>query len=167
MGFFTIETKQTKLLDGIKLKNMDEVLENVAMFDLIPPFSIYDDKQSEKTADFMIFAKEKKYKFVDKKEVLKLVPKELKDFLKKKFQKPININGCSIKFVHPDDIKSIQGFYELWENKMIAIGSIVNTKDVIVINISNPEFPILIATDVTSEYKVKDFVKSVSDLCRN
>lgn len=132
MSKYTIDTKATEFLSKAVLKNMDEVLENVAMFDLVSNFKVFDEKKEDKTSEFLEFAAKKGYKFVDKKQVLNYLPDGLKKYLKKKFKKPVLINNLPIKFVHPDDIKSIKGFYALWEKKQITIGTYANDKSAII-----------------------------------
>lgn len=132
MSKYTIDTKETEFLSKAVLKNMDEVLENVAMFDLVSNFKVFDENKQDKTSEFLEFAAKKGYKFVDRRQILKYLPDELKKYLKKEFKKPVSINDLSIKFVHPDDIKSINGFYELWEKKQITIGTYANDKTAII-----------------------------------
>lgn len=142
MGYFTIQTKQTEFLKNAKLKDYTDVLDNVSMFDLIPPFKVFDDAKNDKTQDFLNYAESKCYKFVDKKKVLKLLPKELKDIMKKRFQKPFLVNNLSIKLVYPDDIKSIKDFYRLWDNGLISIGRIENAAAIIMVKPSEEKCPI-------------------------
>ena len=92
MGYFKIQTKQTEFLNNTKLKDFKDVLDNVSMFDIIPPFKVFDEVESDKTQEFLTYAENAGYIFIDKKKVLKLLPKELKDIMKKRFQKSFLVN---------------------------------------------------------------------------
>lgn len=142
MGYFKIQTKQTEFLNNTKLKDFKDALDNVSMFDIIPPFKVFDEVESDKTQEFLTYAENAGYIFIDKKKVLKLLPKELKDIMKKRFQKSFLVNDLSIKLVYPDDIKSIKEFYELWNKGLISIGKIENMASVIVVKPSEEKCPI-------------------------
>jgi len=124
MKYF-IDTNQTTLLNGIEFDNEEDVLNSIIMFDLIPPFKIMDDHNKDVSDHFISLLKNDGYQFVDKKKAISKIPIDLQKTMAKHYKHPITFKGANnyaIYLVMPEDIKSINGFYELWRNNCISIG---------------------------------------------
>jgi hypothetical protein len=125
-SYFRIETKQTEFLKGTELESLQIVLDNICLFDLIPPFKVLNEKNEDVTVIVMNYAKENNYNFVDRKKVGKLIPSRLKKIMNKYYKKNVSlslIKNMTVKLIPVEDIKSIEGFYEIWDHKGITIGT--------------------------------------------
>jgi hypothetical protein len=140
---FRIETKQTEFTTGVKAESKQDVLDYIALFDLIPPFKVFNEKDEDVTAQIMEYAQEKNYRFVDKKKVIALIPAELKAVMNKHYKKTVQVSlktQIPVKLIPTNDIKSLEGFYEIWEHMGITIGSSDNAR--IFIDSSDQKCPV-------------------------
>lgn len=122
---YIIQTKQKNYLAGLKYSSINEIIDAVIFYDLIPPFKVLDDKKTDVTEDVISKLMNAGYKFVDKKKVGEKIPKDLRELMNKYYKYTVNLselNNISVKLATVKDIKSIKGFYELWNNKSITIG---------------------------------------------
>ena len=123
---YIIQTKQKNYLNGLTHKKIEDVIDAVFFYDLLPPFKVLDETNNDVTDIILQKLKDIGYKFVDKKEVASLIPLDLQKLMNKYYNKFIEIdslNKLSIKLTTIKDIKSIKGFYEIWDKKGITIGS--------------------------------------------
>lgn len=125
---YSIETKQVTSLKGIVFNKKEDVIDAIKMFDLIPPFKVLDGGKTDVTSKFLTLLKEDGYSFVDIHQVVKKLPAKLKNVMNKNYRTSIKFNReYSLKLVAAVDVKSINGFYELWEVNCITIGTIGET----------------------------------------
>ena len=124
---YKIDTKQSKVANKMDFDTEDDVIYSIKLFDLIPPFKVLNENKEDCTEMFLEMLKKEGYAFVDKNQVAKLLPKELIQIMNNNYRKAVMVTlpkELNIKLVHEEDIKSIVGFYELWEKKAITIGHI-------------------------------------------
>ena len=122
---YTIETKQKNYLPYLIHNTIDEVMDAVVFYDLLPPFKVFDEKRKDVTNDIISKLTNSGYKFVDKKKVAEKIPADLKDLMNKYYKNTVtlsSLNNLSVKLITVKDIKSIKGFYELWDKESITIG---------------------------------------------
>lgn len=141
---YTIQTKQKNYLSGLEHNSINEVMDAIVFYDLLPPFKVFDEKRKDVTNDIISRLTNSGYKFVDKKKVAETIPADLKDLMNKYYKNTVtlsSLNNLSVKLITVKDIKSIKGFYELWDKESITIGISgtnilfyeLNSKDVCVI----------------------------------
>ena len=122
---YTIQTKQKNYLSGLEHNSIDEVESAIVFYDLLPPFKVFDEKKQDITEEVVSKLTAKGYKFVDKKKVAENLPSTLQQLMNKYYRNIVtlsNMKKTPIKLVTVKDIKSIDGFYELWDKNAISIG---------------------------------------------
>lgn len=135
---YTIQTKQKNYLAGLIYKSVDDVINAIIFYDLIPPFKVFDETKKDITDVVLKKISEIGYKFVDKKKVASLIPNELQELMNRYYKNQIKVkklNDFPVKLVTVKDIKSLKGFYELWDAKGIAIGT--SDKEVLFFDITS------------------------------
>lgn len=122
---YQIETKKISSLKGVKFSTKRDVLNSIKMFDLKPPFKVVDEQKNNVTLEFITILEQEGYQFIDINQVVKNIPTNLQEVMNTYYNKIISFLGIfsmPIQLVSVKDIKSIIGFYELWNNKSITIG---------------------------------------------
>lgn len=122
---YTIQTKQKNYLLGLVYDSIDEVIESIVFYDLLPPFKVFDELKKDVTDIIISKLSKMGYKFIDKKKVATKIPLNLQNLMNKYYKNTVILKdkeNTSIKLVTVKDIKSIMGFYDLWENNAITIG---------------------------------------------
>ncbi len=122
---YTIQTKQKNYLSGLEHNSINEVIDAIVFYDLLPPFKIFDESKNDVTNEVISKITKLGYKFIDKKKVATNIPSGLQELMNKYYRNTVTlkeIGNISVKLTTVKDIKSIKGFYDLWENKAITIG---------------------------------------------
>lgn len=127
---YQIETTQTVTLKGITFSSKKDVVNTIKMFDLQPPFKVVDNQKNNVTEEFISILEQEGYQFIDINQVIKNIPTSLQKVMNTFYNKSISFLGFDplpIQLVSVKAIKSIIGFYELWDNKSITIGQTENS----------------------------------------
>ena len=123
---YIIQTKQKNYLHGLEHNSINEVMDAIVFYDLLPPFKIFDEKKNDVTNDIISKITKTGYKFIDKKKVAENIPANLQELMNKYYKNTVTLsflNNLSVKLITVKDIKSIKGFYELWDKESITIGT--------------------------------------------
>lgn len=157
---YSIETKQVSSLKGVVFSKREDVIDAIKMFDLFPPFKIFEGGKTDVTSEFLSLLGKESYPFIDTRQVAKKLPVKLKKVMNENYRANVEFDRkYSLKLVTEDDVKSIKGFYELWEDKCITIGTI-GKKPVFFNTVSKS---ISVVNDINDISKCTELAKTVDD----
>ena len=165
---YTIETKQTKTLSGIKFCRKEDVINSIKMFDLKPDFRIMDEQNNDVTVEFVSLLEKDGYQFIDINKVVKKLPSALQDIMNMYYKSPLtlsDLNNTIIQLVTVRDIKSIKGFYELWDAKGISIGS--SAEEIVFFDISSGSIYKILKDSLNNIKDNKCYVSTVDEFVKH
>lgn len=160
---YQIETKQTVLLKGITFSSKKDVVNTIKMFDLKPPFKVVDNQKNNVTGEFISILEQDGYQFIDINQVIKNIPISLQKVMNTFYNRTMSflgIDSMPIQLVSVKDIKSIFGFYELWDNKGITIGK--SNNDIVFFD-TNSKAICKISVDSIKDFATKKVIFSSVD----
>lgn len=158
---FTIQTNQTKSLNGIKFTKKQDVLNSIKMFDLYPPFKVFENEKLDITSEFIAALKKENYSFVKIDDVVKKIPKKLQNLMNQNYKKTVILKNYPLRFVTVKDIKSVRGFYELWKNNAITVGTMGSC--ILFFDLTSKAICTIAPTDINELQKKKIITNSVSE----
>lgn len=165
---YTIQTKQKNYLSGLEHNSINEVMDSIVFYDLLPPFKVVDESKNDITNDIISKLTKLGYKFVDKKKVATNIPAGLQEIMNKYYRNTVTLkeNGnISVKLTTVKDIKSIKGFYDLWENKAITIG--VSGSKILFLDCSTKSICTISSTSIKDLSKKTIISNSVTDFIKS
>lgn len=165
---YTIQTKQKNYLSGLEHNSINEVMDAIVFYDLLPPFKVVDESKNDITNDIISKLTKLGYKFVDKKKVATNIPSGLQEIMNKYYRNTVTLkeNGnISVKLTTVKDIKSIKGFYDLWENKAITIG--VSGSKILFLDCSKKSICTISSTSIKDLSKKTIISNSVTDFIKS
>ncbi len=164
---FQLKTKKYRLpKDGVRL-SFEHLMEMVAVYDILPPFSVIEDGEKDVTDDFLEYLRKNEYVFIDIKDVRKQLPRKLFHLLDSYSTKNVCISiegkNKSISFEGSDGMKSINGFPELWKDGFTVFATLGNEEVLALENESKHIFRVSLKTkERTKIYDdCRDFIKGI------